>query len=192
MQKSDYLLILFFAPFVGGALGFFGGFFIADFKDKLERQAIEWQLLDSPVRFTKIVAANSVMVWAQTADENLYFWNFSCNSQQKCNQWVETKNVDTGLQYPLAKKNNTCLLSGESGLHPLKEPPGKIVECGQLDFKFYVLLEDGKIWYWKFDYPGDGLPNEVYISTFVGIILSIIASIAVVFRSASLKFREVA
>jgi len=175
--KNIFLLAVF--SIGGGILGFVGGFFVADFKDSLEMKAKEWQLLDSPIRFTQIIGANSDMVWAQNADGQLYVWNFDCNLQPKCNQWVQTNNMDTGLQYPLAKKDNTCLLSGESGLHPLKDPPGKIVECGQLNFNFYVLLEDGTIWYWHGHYPGDGLPIEVYISAFVGIILGIIASMAV-------------
>jgi len=168
--KGIFLFIIF--SIGGGVFGFIGGFFVADYNDSVEKKAMEWQLLDSPVKFTQLVDANFSTVWAQAEDEKLYFWNFDCSLQQKCNQWVETKNIDN--QETPMEKNSTCLFSNEPGLKLSKEPPGKIVECGRFNFlNFYVLLEDGTIWHWETLIPGDGLPNEVVIFAFIGFLLGI-------------------
>ncbi len=217
MQKLNYpqMIINFFALIVfsvgGGIFGFIGGFFFADFKHSREMKAMEWQLLDSPVKFTQLVDANSSTVWAQDADKKIYSWNFNCSLQQKCNQWIETQNIDNNIEVSM-EKNNTCLFSRESAATPSKEPPGKIVECGRLlFFNFYVLLEDGTIWHWEIPYPGDGFPSEAFTFAFVGIILAATASMIIFFlqtiesreqtgiystvsffQSASLAFHEVA
>jgi ABC-type antimicrobial peptide transport system permease subunit len=205
MQKSNYparnaifklimniFLLIFFViggGIIGGVFGFFGGLFFSDFKRGLEIQAIEWQLLDSPVRFAKIMGVTEDRIWAQTAQGNLYFRERYCNEYQNCDSlaeashpWVEAKDGEIDLQYQLWD-NKTCSLSDKSGPRTSKEPPEKIITCQQYGFNYYILLEDGTIWHRKLPYPGDGIPGYASIFALIGIISGAIMCGAVFFLS---------
>lgn len=143
-----------------------------------------WQLLDSPVKFTQIVNANTNTVWAQSVDEKLYSRILEC-PLEKCDTWVETKAVpDDAHSAPNEgiKKGGTCDL-GES--YTPKKQPGHITECylvqmGMYETSwtvYYALLDDGTIWYWKYTSDAFEIISIPLISILTGIILGVIAGI---------------
>lgn len=158
----------------GGFLGFIAGIYIADLKDALvAEKTLIWQFLESPVEFTQISGASPNAIWAQTTDGQIYFWNFNCDIQETCKQWVATENAEDVFEYTL-ERNNSCSFTNTPLAKPSKEPPGKVIECTRVDFtQFYALLEDGTIWYWEIPINRrDTLPLESIIFAFIGIILS--------------------
>jgi len=122
---------------------------------------VTWVPLDSHLKFTRIVDANSLTIRAQTIDTRLYSFHLDnfCITQSECNQWVEIKEI-SDLNYagnPLIERGISC----NELKHPMffREPPGNIVECIHAEefaipemrsIVYYVLLDDGSILVWDF------------------------------------------
>ena len=166
---------------LGGILGFFGGAYFTEVKASIERQTIEWQLYDSPVRFAEIIDVTEDKVWAQTAQRDIYFRDSHCDPRQNCKPWTKVKYGEGDFHYPLTDGYYTCSLSREADLLKSEKPPGKMIACHRYNYNFFVLLEDGTIWHRELPYPGDDIPIEAKIFMNIGRLCGAIAGGAVVF-----------
>jgi hypothetical protein len=134
-----------------------------------------WELLDSPVKFTKIVHINSDGIWAETEVRKLYFWGFFdycfLNPQEICNQWVETTEIPDDAyrnDYSRMSKDKNC---PESSINP-KKYPGEITECALVFLRrgsgfsstYFALVKDGTLWEWA---PPSGTDFPI-MTTFIG------------------------
>jgi len=144
-----------------------------------------WKLLDSPIKFTHIVDATTLTIWAKTREDKLYKQTY-CLSDQDCNQWTETKEViiDPGGEGDLDIINkSTCT---PSGLKYPRDLHGNVLECALAtrywsletkDIIYYALLADGTIWVWRSSGPWYvGLSMFIMlISPFVGLVFGLLA-----------------
>ena len=56
-----------------------------------------WKLLDGPMKFKQITEVTSQNIWAQKDDGKIYSWSFNCYLEARCNKWIETQIIPTGL-----------------------------------------------------------------------------------------------
>ncbi len=69
-----FALILVIIACLGISFGFWAGNTFDDIR--VSGAYTPWELLDSPVAFTRIADVSSQGIWAQTKDNKLYFGNF--------------------------------------------------------------------------------------------------------------------
>ena len=143
-----------------------------------------WELLDSPVAFTRIADVSSRGIWAQTKDDKLYFWKFCGNQGSMPCEWTEITNIPSNAHVddfsPMSKGKNCP----ESHTYP-KNYPGNIIECATMPLRsgsgfansYFTLLEDGTIWEWDHPPLPDTFGYGVLIGTPLGFLLSIIIGV---------------
>lgn len=163
---------------------------------------VSWELLNSPIGFTRIADATPDTVWAQTVDDNLYYWNTYCESQENCNRWIEVKDISkeliTSYKSSMTESNSCEGLSKQFSL--LKEPPGAIVQCSFTKFderifpeknSYYVVLTNGTIWVWRYtDLFVDKLLFIPLVCEFVGFILSLAIFVFLLIRKRDVVQRQ--
>jgi hypothetical protein len=195
-MKNLFLLSLVFVSFP--ILGTFAGGAIGESRDqrKWDDQINKpWEPIESDHKFVEIVDANSYSIWAKADNDNLYVWDFSCNTEIKCDEWVKTEAVpdnahDTGGggELPMTK-DSTCseLMASFS-----KEGPEKTVECaaGMVQTvvgygRYYALTEDGTIWHWSTPVGNDSIGTGTvygFSGMIIGLAIGFILVIVLIVR----------
>jgi hypothetical protein len=151
-----------------------------------EGYGASWKILNSSIKFKKIVEATSKSVWAQASDGKLYYYPFRCYEDSECNQWIETQVVPDDIHFgesPVVK-GISCPYADK--FKYLKSPPGNMIECVQsfsygMDIVpgwivYYALIDDGNIWAWS--YSDSMLDSLLYngLGSCSGLLLGIVAS----------------
>ena len=171
-------------------LGILLGCFVGGIIDFVPSSGVftSWELLNSPVKFKKIVHINSDGIWVQTTADKLYFWGFfdSCffGKPEMCYQWVETTNVPSNAyrdDHTNMSKDKDC---PKSNTYP-KKYPGEIVECALVFLRngsgytstYFALLKDGTLWEWAPPSGTDTAGMTLIVGPFIGLILGIIVGI---------------
>lgn len=193
MKKSTInvllLLIILESPVLGFAIGLVFGS-TAD-QRRMDAQYNEpWKQADGTHVFVEIVEASSVKVWARTADDRLYLytWSYPCYDGDACLNWVEAEEVPDDIhaqghgEMPIVKAE-TCPAFGQF----TKEPPKNVAECVLAPYRsvvawgtYYVLLNDGTIWFWQTPIPNDSPALTAMYYSFVGVVLGAIVSLMIV------------
>jgi hypothetical protein len=160
MQQAKTLLLslLFFIGF--SILGIAVGFGIGSIGVALNNEGLftSWKQLDGSQKIEHIVDISFQRIWAQTSDDKLYSLKFYCNRDPDCNRWIEARDIpeNTNFAYELpVKKSDLCRIPS---FQFFREVPGNPIECAQIEFygmenqtnASFALLDDGKIWSWKF------------------------------------------
>jgi hypothetical protein len=87
-------------------------------------------MLNSPLKFERIVEANSKSVFAQASDGNLYYFSSNCYEEPVCNQWVKIQVVPDYIhvwnELPI-ERGISCQFADD--FKYLRNPPGNIIEC---------------------------------------------------------------
>jgi hypothetical protein len=185
IKESLWAIIFVVIVLLGGWLGFQVGSFIQD----IPKTGVftSWELLNSPVRFIEIIYVNSNTIWAQTAEDKLYFWGL-CDSIDSvtCGQWTEMGSIPSDAyrdDHSQMVKGKDCP-ENDVGLL-IKKYPGKIVECSRVlrfsgaggNFTYFALLEDGTIWEWDIPSGTDVPIIALCIGPFVGLSLGIVIGV---------------
>lgn len=111
-----------------------------------------WRQLEAPPEdVASILTSNTYIVQIETRSGEVYQAEISKCLQSAGGCW-EKANRTYELEPPYWHKGSRC----RSCFQEMKEPPGRIVECGSATLPFecyreahYALLEDGTIWVWQ-------------------------------------------
>ena len=147
-MKQKFRLLLVFS-----FLGIVIGFFVAANKIYKAQEGFyaTWRELVYDEVFNTIVYANSNTIWAHDARENFLYRAVDCTDLPECHQWLKTKEIPTPISNAIEKRSSCSF----HDYRFQEEPPANVVQCVRAkDSKivYYVLLEDGTIWYWTNSY----------------------------------------
>jgi hypothetical protein len=163
------LAILFFVPLLGTIVGWRIGT-SKDERVMTDQLNKPWREIKGPFRFTKMLAADPGLVWAQTSYGRIYTRNVDCSDpNEECARWELVKAVP---EYLYEEEGDWFLEKGETcpGINEIpQKPPSPIIQCALVEGfpdMYYVLLDDGTIWYWSTPV-GNDLGYEVYFA-FIG------------------------
>src|ERR1043165_4645151 len=164
------ILLLILLSLAGAATGLL----IAANKIYKEQQGLYamWRELVYDENFNNIVYANSKTIWAHDARENFLYHAVNCTNAPECHQWLKTKEIPA-LNPNVVEKRSSCSFQD---YRFQEEPPANVVQCVRTkDSKivYYVLLEDGTIWYWTNNYSSSGVYQFLLSSTFWGFLSGI-------------------
>jgi hypothetical protein len=190
-MKNFFLAIVYLSFFsiVGSVIGFSVGNNI--YHRSSLGEFTSWEILDSTLKFEHIVDANTSMVWVQATNGKIYLRKSNCQSQSKCDEWIEAPNVPNDSHKNggfVINKGNICPTSSSLP----KKLPGETAECA-LGWtqsangvgSYYALLSDGTVWYWEVPIGSDTISIMVLISTIIGFILGVIIGIVFIKRVGS-------
>lgn len=171
------LAILFFVPL----LGIIVGWRIGTSKDErvmTDQLNKPWWELKGPFRFTKILWAEPGWVWAQTSYGRIYTRTVYCSDPNaECARWKLVESAPEKGDWPM-EKGETCRGYNEIP----QKPPSSIVECALVESfpsTYYVLLDDGTIWYWHTPVENDTFGyREIF--AFFGFLIGSVAALIVI------------
>ena len=135
-------------------LGSYSGFNVGDALATAlyEGTFVQWRQLEVPPEdVANLLTSNTYIVQIETSSGKVYQAEISKCLQTTEGCWEKASRTYE-IEPPYWHKGSRC----RSDFQAMKEPPGRVVECGSANLPFecyrethYALFEDGTIWVWQ-------------------------------------------
>jgi len=144
-----------------------------------------WELIESPFKFSNIVSADTITIWAKSTEGTIYKWDLvECFEENDC-AWKENEEIPfrrDNFEGSFSKFGNTCQF--DEYITPRNEP-GSVIQCALTymdgydlsQATYYALLDDGTIWFWMHSRGSLNLKLFVLTWSLTGMALAVVAGL---------------